>query len=66
MPRVYVHLGNALRDRGHLSEARSTYEKALSFDPSSRSANTNLANLYYEAGLADSARQVAYMQKAIA
>ena len=27
---------------------------------------SNLANLYYEAGLADSARQVAYMQKAIA
>ena len=65
MPRVHVHLGNALRDGGRLSEAREAYQKALALDPDNRPAMTNLANLYYEAAQKDSSQRKNYLQKAI-
>ncbi len=65
MPRVYVYLGNALREIGKLAEARTAYQKALSLDGANRSAGTNLANLYYEVALSDTSRRRAYLQQAL-
>ncbi len=65
MPRVHVHLGNALRDGGRLPEARDAYQRALSFAPGNRPARTNLANLFYEAALADANQREIYLQRAI-
>lgn len=65
MPRVHVHLGNALRDGGRLAEARDAYKTALTLEKDNRSARTNLANLYYEAAQADSSQRLDYLQRAI-
>jgi tetratricopeptide (TPR) repeat protein len=50
MSRSHVHFGNALRDRGRSEEAEMSYERALQLEPAHRSAQVNVANLYYERG----------------
>ena len=71
MPRPHVHLGNALQQRGQVTEAMLAFGTALRLDPGHRAARTNLANLLYEAGIAadpDAAtpEAVAYLQRAAA
>ena len=65
MPRVHVHLGNALRDRGDLSAARRAYERALVLAPDHRPARTNLANIYFEAAQSDSINHADYLRQAV-
>ena len=50
MVRPQVHLGNALRSRGQFDAAERAYRRAIDLEPAHRAANTNLANLYLEAG----------------
>ena len=64
MPRVHVHLGNALRERGERVEARDEYQAALRLEPEHRAARTNLGNLFYEAGGREPERAGEYWKKA--
>lgn len=66
MPRVHVHLGEAMHQRGWLEEARQEFATALRLDPEHRAARTNLATLDYEVGLAqpDSAVARGYFARA--
>ena len=50
MVRPHVHLGNALRRDGQFDAAERTYRRAIELEPGHPAANTNLANLYLEAG----------------
>ena len=64
MPRVHVHLGNALRERGDWIKARDEYQAALRLEPEHRAARTNLGNLFFEAGEREQERAGEYWQKA--
>ena len=67
MPRVHVHLGNALRETD-LSGASKSYRKALRIDRHHRAARTNLGNLYIEAATIaqDSSIAIRYYESAAA
>ncbi|MBT4500209.1 MAG: tetratricopeptide repeat protein [Gemmatimonadetes bacterium] len=64
MPRVHVHRGNALLERGRRVEAKTAFETALRFDPAHRAARTNLANLFYEAADGERERSREYLERA--
>ena len=52
MPRVHVHLGNALRRDDRPAEATRSFQAALALDPGHRAAATNLGAIYFEAAVA--------------
>jgi len=54
MPRVHVHLGNALSAAGDRSQAMIAFTKAVNLDPEHRAAHTNLGNIAYELALEES------------
>ena len=64
MPRVHVHRGNALLERGKRVEAKNAFETALRLDPAHRAARTNLANLFYEAADGEPERRREYLERA--
>ena len=64
MPRVHVHRGNALLERGKRVEAKKAFETGIRLDPTHRAARTNLANLFFEAADREPERRRELLERA--